>query len=265
MKLAAVIGDPISHSKSPKVHGHWLSRYGINGAYVPLHVTADDLGQTLDLLPRLGFRGCNVTLPHKEAVFARADQVTDRAARMGAANTLTFRDGQILADNTDSLGFLSNLRAGSEWTADTPVVVLGAGGAARGVLDALTQAGVPEIRLSNRTRAKADALAELFPNVVVAEWLPDLSGAGLVVNTTALGMAGQPPLEVDLTALSADAVVTDIVYTPLETPLLAAARGRGLTTVDGLGMLLHQAVPGFAAWFGQTPQVDDALRAAVLE
>ena len=260
MILAGVLGDPIGHSRSPALHGHWLKRHGIDGAYVPLHVRGHDLEETLRLLPRVGFAGCNVTIPHKAAALALSDQATDRARAIGAANTLTFRDGAIHADNTDGAGFLANLRAGSDWAPDRPAVVLGAGGAARGVVAALAEAGVPEIRISNRTRAKADALADAFPRTVTSDGLAD---AGLLVNTTSLGMIGQPPLEMDLADLPRDAVVTDIVYVPLLTPLLKRAAARGNPTVDGLGMLLHQAAPGFAAWFGVTPVVDDDLRRAV--
>ncbi|CTQ32781.1 shikimate dehydrogenase [Jannaschia rubra] len=267
--LAGVIGDPIAHSRSPLLHGHWLRRHGIDGHYIPLHVRASDLGGTLALLPRLGFRGVNVTLPHKEAVFALADEATDRARAVGAANTLTFRDGRIHADNTDGAGFIANLRQGApDWAGDRPALVLGAGGAARGVVAALLDEGVPTVTLANRTAARAEALAGQFDDRVrTIDWNdtgPALADHALLVNTTSLGMTGQPPLDVDLSALPGDAVVTDIVYTPLSTPLLTAAQARGNPTVDGLGMLLHQAAPGFAAWFGVTPQVDDDLRRAVL-
>ncbi|TFL17550.1 shikimate dehydrogenase [Jannaschia formosa] len=268
-RLAGVIGDPIAHSRSPRLHGHWLRRYGIDGHYVPLHVRAEDLEATLALLPRLGFAGINVTIPHKEAVFALADEVTDRARAVGAANTLTFRDGRIHADNTDGYGFLANLRQEAPGRdARAPALVLGAGGAARGVIAALLDEGAERVTLTNRSAGRAEALAELFgPRVVTHPWeraAEALPGHALVVNTTSLGMAGNPPLELDLTGLDPTATVTDIVYTPLETPLLAAARARGNPVVDGLGMLLHQAVPGFRAWFGAEPQVDDALRAAVM-
>ena len=266
MILAGVLGDPIAHSKSPRLHAHWLARHGIDGAYVPLHVRAEDLADTLRLLPRLGFAGVNVTIPHKAAALAAATTATDRARRIGAANTLTFADAGIEADNTDAPGFLANLDAAGAWPTDRPAVVLGAGGAARAILVALQERGVPSIRLANRTEATAEALAaELGPGIATTPLAaPDLRDAGLVVNTTSLGMRGQPPLDLDLGPLPSDALVTDIVYAPLETPLLAAAAARGLRTVDGLGMLLHQAAPGFARWFGVEPEVDDALRAAVL-
>jgi shikimate dehydrogenase len=269
MILAGVIGDPIAHSRSPRLHGHWLLRYGILGHYVPLHVRPEDLSATLSLLPRLGFAGINVTLPHKEAAFAAAHERTARARAVGAANTLTFRDGRILADNTDGYGFVASLRQGAprrDLTA--PAFVLGAGGAARGVIAALLEEGARRVTLSNRTASRADLLASAMGDRVStvpwAEVGAALPGHGLLVNTTSLGMTGKPPLEVDLAALDGTATVADIVYTPLETPLLAAARRRGNTVVDGLGMLLHQAAPGFATWFGREPEVDDALRAAVL-
>ncbi|WP_308916273.1 shikimate dehydrogenase [Jannaschia sp. LMIT008] len=265
MILAAVLGDPISHSRSPALHGHWLRHHGIDGAYVPLRVTAVVLPDLLRMMPGLGFAGCNVTIPHKEAALALADTATDRARRIGAANTLVFADGVIHADNTDGYGFLANLAAGARWDPARPVLILGAGGAARAVIDALSRAGARDVRVANRTRARADALAHAFPGTRAVEWGPDLQGLGLLVNTTALGMVGQPSLDIDLSELPGDAVVTDIVYTPLETDLLAAARARGNPVVDGLGMLLHQAVPGFRAWFGVEPRVDGALRDAVLE
>ena len=266
--LAGVIGDPIGHSRSPRLHGHWLARYGIDGQYVPLHVRTGDLDAALDLLPRLGFAGINVTLPHKEAVFARADPVTDRARIVGAANTLTFADGGIHADNTDGLGFVASLRQGTPaWDPERPAVVLGAGGAARGIVAALRDAGVPRVIVANRTEARAQALADAFDGVEAIGWAQApgaLGDAGLLVNTTSLGMTGQPVLVLPLDDLAPGAVVTDIVYSPLVTPLLADAAARGNPTVDGLGMLLHQAAPGFAAWFGRMPEVDDELRRAVL-
>ena len=261
MILAGVLGDPVAHSRSPRLHGHWLARHGIDGAYVPLRVGAGDLRDALRLLPRMGFAGCNVTLPHKEAALALADEASARARAAGAANTLVFADGRVRADNTDGIGFVAHLCAASPWSPDRPAVVLGAGGAARGIAAALADAGVPEIRIGNRTRARAEALADAIPRATVSD---AMDGAGLLVNTTSLGMAGQPPLAVDLHPLPRDAVVADIVYAPLVTPLLERAAARGHPTVDGLGMLLHQAAPGFAAWYGVTPVVDDALRRAVL-
>ena len=269
-RLAGVLGWPIAHSRSPRLHGHWLAQYRIKGAYVPLAVHPDDLERAVEGLVALGFRGANVTLPHKERVAALCDRVSERARRIGAVNTLVVRDGRLEGDNSDGFGFIENLKEREDaWEPTRPAVVLGAGGAARAILVALLEAGVREIRLLNRTRARAEALAEeLGRNIRVLDWgtWDDALGeTGLLVNTTSLGMSGQPPLEIDLRALPASALVNDIVYVPLETPLLAAARARGNPAVDGLGMLLHQARPGFEAWFGVAPQVTPALRQAVLE
>lgn len=269
--LAGVIGDPISHSLSPRLHGHWLKRHGLRGHYVPLHINHSDLPDVLRSLPKMGFVGVNVTLPHKELILSLADIVTDRAALIGAANTVTFTaNGQIQADNTDGMGFLSNIRQTLPgWSASAgPALVLGSGGAAKAIVSALITDGAPVVRVANRTRARADALREQFgARVEPQDWhqIPDLvSDAALVVNTTSLGMTGQAPLTIDLSRLSAPTVVTDIVYSPLETDLLRHAKECGCETVDGLGMLLHQAVPGFERWFNYTPMVDDDLRAAVL-
>ncbi|MEM1314882.1 MAG: shikimate dehydrogenase [Pseudomonadota bacterium] len=268
--LAGVLGWPIAHSRSPRLHGHWLRRHGIAGHYVPLGVEPKDFEAALRALPLLGFKGVNVTLPHKEAALKLAHKHSDRAALIGAANTLTFReDGSIYADNTDGYGFLENLKAGAPlWRPEAPAVLLGAGGAARALLAALLAAGVPEIRLANRTRSRAEYLADEFgARVRVVDWLhvdDALPGAGLLVNSTSLGMIGQPPLTISLKKAPKTLTVTDIVYAPLETPLLAEARKKKLAAVDGLGMLLHQGRPGFEAWFGAAPEVDDALRAAVL-
>jgi shikimate dehydrogenase len=269
--LAGVIGSPVAHSRSPALHGYWLRRYALPGHYVPLDIAHADLAEALRMLPRLGFVGANVTIPHKETVLALADVVTDRAALIGAANTLVFRkDGKLQADNTDGHGFLANLRQGApDWRpAAAPAAVLGAGGAARAVVAALIEAGVPEIRIANRTRPRAEALRSDFgARLRVVDWVQAanmIEGAGLVVNTTALGMTGRPALRLPLDALSPGAVVTDLVYTPLMTDFLQMARATGATVVDGLGMLLHQAAPGFERWFGIRPEVDAATRAAVL-
>lgn len=269
--LAGVIGDPVAHSLSPRLHGHWLSRYGLRGHYIPMRVEQSDLADVLRVLPRMGFAGVNVTIPHKEHVLSLADRVTDRAALIGAANTLTFTaGGTIQADNTDGSGFLSNIRqAIPGWTAAMgPALVLGSGGAAKAIVWALLNDGAPVVHVANRTRARADGLREQFgAKVVPQDWttIPALvRDAALIVNTTSLGMQGQPPLDVDLTGVTLTTVVTDIVYAPLRTPLLEQAEALGCQTVDGLGMLLHQAVPGFERWFSYTPLVDDALRAAVL-
>jgi shikimate dehydrogenase len=269
--LAGVIGSPIAHSRSPALHGYWLKRYGLKGHYVPLDIAQADLRDALRMMPKMGFVGCNVTIPHKEAILQIADVVTDRAALIGAANTLIFRkDGKIHADNTDGAGFIANLRQNAPlWKpASGPAVVFGAGGAARAVIAALIEVGVPEIRLTNRTRARAEAIkADFGAKITVQEWVQApamLQGAVTVVNTTALGMTGKSDFNVPLDTLPHTALVTDIVYTPLMTQFLIAAQDRGCTVVDGLGMLLHQAAPGFERWFGQRPEVDDATRAAVL-
>lgn len=269
--LAGVIGHPISHSKSPRLHGHWLARHGLRGHYIPMDVAPADLETVLRTLPRAGFVGVNVTIPHKRAALVLADEVSDRAQRIGAANTLTFHaDGRIAADNTDGHGFMENLRQGApDWEPDAGMAaVLGAGGAARAVIVALLDAGVPELHLTNRTRATAEALrAEFGDRIRVLDWMQAgeaLRDAVLVVNTSSLGMTGGSPFLVPLDALSPEALVTDLVYSPLDTPLLLGARARGCRTVDGLGMLLHQGVPGFERWFGQRPEVDEATRVAVL-
>ncbi|MDJ1015962.1 MAG: shikimate dehydrogenase [Paracoccaceae bacterium] len=269
--LAGVIGSPVAHSRSPRLHGHWLRRYGIQGHYIPMNIQGADLEAAVRMLPRIGFVGANVTIPHKERVLGFADTVTDRAAVMGAANTLTFQsDGRIQADNTDGYGFLENLRQGApDWRADAgPAAVIGAGGAARAVVSSLIESGCPEVRVSNRTKARAETLRrDLGTKVSVVDWVQAgniFDGAATIVNTSALGMDGSPEMRLPLDGMGRDAVVTDLVYTPLETKLLAYARDVGCVTVDGLGMLLHQAVPGFERWFGLRPEVDDALRQAVI-
>jgi shikimate dehydrogenase len=269
--LAGVIGHPIAHSKSPVLHTYWLKVEGIRGHYIPMDIADADLKAALKALPKLGFVGVNVTIPHKERVLGLADLITDRAALIGAANTLIFRaDGKIHADNTDGYGFIENLRQGAPgWTADAgPAAIIGAGGAARGVIASLLDTGAAEVRITNRTRPRAEALrADFGPRVVVYDWGQTgqmLDGAHLVVNTTSLGMEGKDDFRIPLDALRPETVVTDVVYTPLMTPLLIAAAERGCQVVDGLGMLMHQAVPGFERWFGRRPVVDDATRAALL-
>jgi shikimate dehydrogenase len=271
LPLAGVIGSPVAHSRSPALHGYWLRRYGIRGHYIPMDVAQSDLREALQILPRLGFVGLNVTIPHKETMLGLADIVSDRAALIGAANTIIFRkDGKIFADNTDGAGFIANLRQEApQWQpAAGPAAMFGAGGAARAVLAALIEVGVPEIRVANRTRARAEALRSDFgAKVVVHEWVQAaamLDGAATVVNTTALGMTGKPEFHLPREALEPGALVTDLVYTPVRTTFLQEAEAAGCTTVDGLGMLLHQAAPGFERWFGQRPEVDDLTRAAVL-
>ena len=264
-RLAGVFGHPVTHSRSPRLHGFWLQRYGIDGAYIPLGVAPGGFGAAVRSLVDLGFRGANVTIPHKLAAFEICDAVAPFARRAGAVNTLIFRDGRIEGSNTDGFGFLESIReAAPGWRADAgPAVLLGAGGAARAIAAALLDAGVPRVTLVNRTAAKAEALARDLGGPIHVADRPPLEDAALLVNTTSLGMQGQPGLEVDLAPLPASAVVADIVYVPLETRLLAAARARGLVAVDGLGMLLHQARPGFEAWFGVAPLVDQALRDVV--
>ncbi len=269
--LAGVIGNPISHSRSPLIHGHWLRKYGIKGYYVPMHVEHGDLEAVLRNLPKLGFRGVNVTIPHKVSVLSIADIVTDRATLIGAANTLTFTaEGKIHADNTDGYGFIASLRQGApNWDAKAgPALVFGAGGASRAVICSLLDAGAPEIILTNRTRHNADMLkSEFGARVKVVEWVQAgnvVEEAATVVNTTSLGMSGKTEFRVPLDGLKSNAVVTDIVYEPLETTLLKAAKDVGCVTVDGLGMLLHQAAPGFERWFGKMPEVDVETRRIAL-
>ena len=269
--IAGVIGNSISHSKSPKLHQHWLRRYGIRGEYVPLHVESENLESVIRSMPKMGFVGANVTIPHKVDVMQFADQISDRATLVGAANTLIFKDdGKIYADNTDGYGFMANLRQGApDWDPKSgPAMVLGAGGACRAIIVALADAGVTEIFLTNRTRAKADALrAEFGARIQVVDWVQAgnvVEDAATLINTTSLGMTGQPELRVPLDGLQPDTLVTDIVYSPLQTPLLAQAQAAGCRTIDGLGMLLHQGVPGFERWFGKRPEVDDATRQVVL-
>ena len=269
--LAGVIGHPIAHSRSPALHGFWLRRYGIKGQYIPMDVAQTDLREALSFLPKLGFVGLNVTIPHKEEVLKLADIVTDRAALIGAANTLIFRaDGRIHADNTDGSGFMANLRQNApHWQPNAgPAAVFGAGGAARAVIAALIEVGVPEIRVANRTRPRAEALrADFGAKLTVYDWVhaPNmLEGATTVINTTSLGMSGKPDFRVPLDGLERQALVTDLVYNPLKTQFLLEAESKGCTIVDGLGMLLHQAAPGFERWFGHRPEVDEATRNAVL-
>jgi shikimate dehydrogenase len=269
--VAGIIGWPVGHSRSPRLHGHWLQRYGIDGAYVPLPVRPDHADRAIRALPLLGFAGANVTVPHKVTALLVSDVVDPAARRIGAVNTLVVQpDGKLHGRNTDAPGFLANLRQlAPQWRAkDGVAVVLGAGGGARAIVAALVDAGVPAVRVVNRSLERAESLAaDLGGPIHVIPWTDRataLGDAALLVNTTILGMTGQPALDLDLDALPPRAVVNDIVYVPLETPLLAEARRRGNPVVDGLGMLLHQARAGFAAWFGVDPVVDDELRRVVL-
>jgi len=264
-RLAGIVGWPVAHSRSPRLHGFWLERHAIDGAYVPLAVRPEDFATAVRGLAAAGFAGLNVTIPHKRAAFAICDSVDPSAQRAGAVNRLVFRDGRITGSNTDGWGFLANLRAHGVNPAAGPVLLLGAGGAARAIAAALLGEGAP-VTLANRTLEHAQALAADLPGLRVLPWqqrneaLPDHV---LLVNATSLGMQGHPPLELDLDYASPGLAVADIVYVPLETPLLADAAARGLRAVEGLGMLLYQAVPAFHTWFGVEPQVDSALRAFV--
>lgn len=270
MRRACVIGWPVEHSRSPLIHRYWLKQYGIDGAYAKEAVEPQDLAGFLGSLKARGYVGANVTLPHKEAAL-RLAAVADEAARtIGAANTLWLDEaGRLNAGNTDAYGFITNLNAEAPgWNdARRPAMVLGAGGAGRAIVHGLLAEGAGRILLANRTSDRAHALAGVFgPGVTVIDW-PEraraLAGCGLLVNATSLGMTGKDPLDLDLASLPPDAVVADLVYSPLETGLLAAARARGNRTVDGLGMLLHQAVPGFERWFGVRPAVTPDLWAHV--
>ncbi|WP_374440042.1 shikimate dehydrogenase [Stella sp.] len=269
-RLAGVMGWPVSHSRSPRLHGYWLQQYGIDGAYVPLAVRPERVQEAVRALPVLGFAGCNLTVPHKELVLPALDRIDDLARRIGAVNTVVVSaDGALEGTNTDAFGFLESLReAAPEWSAAAgPAAIVGAGGAVRAIVAALQDVGVRDIRIANRTRARAEALAADLGGITVVDWADRraaLDGVGLLVNGTTQGMTGEPPLDLDLTLLPRSAVVADIVYVPLVTPLLAAAAARGNRTVDGLGMLLHQARPGFERWFGRAPEVTADLRRIVL-
>lgn len=269
MKRAFVIGHPIQHSRSPLIHGSWLRTYGIAGSYDAIDVTPHELPGFVDRLRQGAFVGGNVTIPHKEAVFMLCDSVDPLARTIGAVNTLVVTDGKVHGFNTDFMGFLGNLDQNAPGWSDglEEAIVLGAGGAARAVLVALAHRGIGRVHVLNRTQAKAEALALEIPGPFVAGSLAAFNalagGAGLLVNTTSLGMHGTRFNDLSLSRLPQNAIVTDIVYVPLVTPLLAEAAAIGLRTVDGLGMLLHQAVPGFEAWFGVRPKVSAELRAAV--
>ena len=265
--VAAVLGHPINHSKSPKLHNYWLSLCNIDGYYIPLDIDPRNFENSIRALGGLGFVGANVTIPYKEKVLKIADKISDRAAIIGAANTLTFlQDGRIYADNTDGYGFLKNIKCKyNDWTAgEGTSVVFGAGGASRAILGALIEDGANDIILANRTRSRADQLRSDFgAKIKVVDWMKVqnyLSDASTVINTTSLGMDGKAELPIPLQGLKKNTLVTDIVYTPLNTPLLENAAKRGCRTVDGLGMLIHQAIPGFERWFGVKPDVSENLR-----
>jgi shikimate dehydrogenase len=261
-RLAGITGWPVSHSRSPRLHGFWLERYRIDGAYVPLPIGPAHFSAAIRGLMFSGFAGANVTIPHKVAAFAICDVVDVSARRAGAVNTLVFENGRISGSNTDGWGFLENLRANDVDPTAGPALILGAGGSARAIAAVLLDLGI-KVMVANRARVRAEQLASELQGLAVIDWnarsvaLPDHA---LLVNTTSLGMAGHSPLEIDLDRAAACLTVADIVYVPLETPLLAAARARQIRCVEGLGMLLYQAVPGFRTWFGVDPTVDDALR-----
>ncbi|ACB97129.1 shikimate dehydrogenase [Beijerinckia indica] len=264
-----VIGYPIKHSRSPLIHNYWLQRYGIAGSYEKIEVAPEHLADFLRDLGGKGFVGANVTLPHKETAFALCDEVSEEARQLGAVNTLFLRDGRLHGHNTDGEGFLGALdQEVPAWDKDLgKAVIIGAGGAARALVFALLRRGAGEIALVNRTLARSEEIAMQGGGRITCHSyadLPDvLKTADLLVNATSLGMAGQEPLVIDLSPLPAKAIVDDIVYVPLETDLLRQARLRGLRRVGGLGMLLHQAVPGFRLWFGKTPEVTPELRALI--
>ncbi|WP_159012813.1 shikimate dehydrogenase [Acidisoma sp. S159] len=260
-RLAGVLGWPVSHSRSPRLHGFWLERYGIDGVYLPLPVRPEDFSVAVRGLMAAGFAGANVTLPHKQAAFACCDALEDAARATGAVNTLKFEGGRVIGDNTDGAGFIANLAAHKVEPKSGPALILGAGGAASAIGAALRDKDI-NISICNRSENRAEALARRIPGARVIDWEARhdaLADHTLLVNTTSLGMTGQPPLDLDLSHAAPGMAVADIVYAPLETPLLAAACAAGLLAVGGLGMLLHQAAPGFAAWFGVTPVVDEAL------
>ncbi len=266
-RLAGILGWPVGHSRSPRLHGFWLEKHGIDGAYVPLAVAPENLEPALRALPRMGFAGANLTVPHKESALALVDSVEPLARRIGAVNTLVIgADGRIEGRNTDAFGFAENLRQSFADFAPAagPAVVLGSGGSARAVVAALLEAGAPEIRLVNRTMGRAESVAAaLGGKIRPLDWearAGALADAAILVNTTTLGMAGEAPLDLALDALPRQAIVSDLVYAPLQTELLRRARQRGNRILDGLGMLLHQARPGFAAWFGTMPEVTPELR-----
>jgi len=270
-KLAGVMGWPVAHSRSPIIHNHWIRAHGLQAAYGHMAVEPQRLGEAIRGLRALGLAGCNLTIPHKVHALQFVDQVHPLAQRVGAINCIVVQnDGQLMGYNHDGYGFIQSLiSAQPDWRAHAgPCVVLGAGGASRAILVSLIDAGAAEIRLLNRTREKAEALAEEFGATIrVLDWADKeatLEGAALVVQTTNQGMQGEPALALDLSALPTTALVADIIYTPLETPLLAQAKARGHRTVNGLGMLLHQARPAFASWFGVDPQVTPELEQAVL-
>ena len=270
--VAAVIGHPVNHSRSPRMHNFWLAHFGLEGYYIPLDIDPKKFERSIRNLPELGLVGANITIPYKEKVLKIADKISDRAALVGAANTLTFLpNGGIYADNTDGYGFLQNIKSKyKDWSAREGIsVVFGAGGASRAILATLIEDGASDIILANRTRSRADQLRSDFgAKIKVVEWMKVqnyLSEASTIINTTSLGMVGKTDLPIPLNALKKNTLVTDIVYTPIETHLLATAAKMGCRTVDGLGMLIHQAIPGFERWFGIKPGDSQALRELLIK
>ena len=268
--LTGVMGWPVAHTRSPAIHNHWIAQYSLKGAYVQLPVQPQNLEAAIRGLPALGFAGCNITVPHKVNAMQLMDTLHPAARRVAAINTVVVQaDGSLLGMNNDGYGYIQSLRdAQPDWRGDAgPALVMGAGGAARAIVVALLDEGVPEVRLCNRTQEKAQALKDAFGDrVTVVPWADRnsaMAGVRLLVNTTTQGMHGQPALDVALDDLPAEALVSDAIYIPLETPLLAAARQRGHQTVNGLGMLLNQARPAFHAWFGVLPELTPGLIAAV--
>lgn len=264
-----VIGHPISHSKSPVIHNHWIGLHGLNGTYEAIDIAPERLKEGIETLLSQGYAGFNVTIPHKQAVMGLCNLVDDTARTIGAVNTVKIENGKLYGTNTDAFGFIENLKS-QRYTIDKskPAVILGAGGASRAVVYGLLQDGYENIILTNRTMEKAQEIAEMDEAKISAiPWDARHDGfkeAGLLVNTTALGMAGKEPLQIDLSNLAASCVVSDIVYAPLMTDLLLQAKARGNPVVTGIGMLLHQARPAFQTWFGVLPNVDDALMRKVL-
>ena len=270
--VAAVIGHPVNHSRSPRMHNFWLAHFGLEGYSIPLDIDPKKFERSIRNLPELGLVGANITIPYKEKVLKIADKISDRAALVGAANTLTFLpNGGIYADNTDGYGFLQNIKSKyKDWSAREGIsVVFGAGGASRAILAALIEDGASDIILANRTRSRADQLRSDFgAKIKVVEWMKiqnHLSEASTIINTTSLGMVGKTDLPIPLNALKKNTLVTDIVYTPIETHLLATAAKIGCRTVDGLGMLIHQAIPGFERWFGIRPGDSQGLRELLIK
>jgi shikimate dehydrogenase len=268
--LAGLMGWPVMHSRSPQLHNYWLAQHGLTGSYLPLAIKPEGLRAALRALPALGFSGCNLTIPHKQAALAIVDRIDPLAKRVGAVNCVVVApDGSLEGRNTDAFGFIESVReAQQDWRADAgPVVVIGAGGGARAVLVGLIDQGAREIRLINRTPGRAATLAQELGNPIKPlDWTQRhaaLDGAAMLINTTNQGMLGEPPLDLSLDRLPTSALVCDIIYIPRETPLLAAARKRGNPAVNGLGMLIHQARPAFQAWFGIMPEATPELRALV--